>query len=273
MTPERIYKILLHLYPRDFREQYSKEMTRVFQENLQHEGSSFNFWIQVIWDVISSASREHISGGWNMQNVLVKVGGILAVIHGLVLPFIATFLATQKWEPTKPIDGTMLFTDLLFNGLLLPFIVVASFFHLSRPRSQMEYLGCFLAATTPLFLMVGRQLLIQGASLTPASWIGWMFLIGQFGLPVGLAIMGLTRVRQAGVHDAPDVSKIQLGIAVLLFITATIWLVVTSITLATDVIEPLGMTIFMVGHLAWLPLAWVLLTNQKPTLPSRAQPT
>jgi hypothetical protein len=270
MTPERIYKILLNLYPREFRNQYGEEMTRVFQESLRSQGPGFGFWARAFWDVISSAGRERISGGWNMRNVLMKFGGIAAVIHGLVLPLVAIVLTTQMWEPAKPIDGVMLFTNLLFNGLLLPFIVVAGFFHLSQPRSRMEYLGCFLAVTTPLFLTIGNQLLIQRASLIPASWIGWMVLIGQFGLPVGLTIMGLARIRQTGLRDLTSASKILFGLAVVLFITGTIWRVVTSITLASDVIDQLGMIVFLVERLAWLPLAWVMLTGQKPSLPTRA---
>jgi hypothetical protein len=269
----RIYQALLKLYPRDFRQEYSEEMTRVFQESLHTEGSSFGFWIRTFWDVISSAGRERILGRWNMQNVLVKFGGIAAVIHGLVLPLFAMLLMTKKWEPTKPIDEIMLFTNLLFNGGLLPLIVVASLFHLSQPRSRMEYLGCFLVFTTQLVFIIGNQLLIQNPSLIPGIWFDWNVPIGRFGLPTGLALMGLARVRQTGVHDLSSVSKFLFGIAVVLFLTATIWQVATSNNLvAADAIEPLGMTIFLIERLIWLPLAWTLLVIQKPSVPTRAQP-
>ena len=59
----RVYWALLKLYPRDFRDQYGEEMTRVFKESLEQEGSSFKLWIQTFADVLSSASREHVQGG------------------------------------------------------------------------------------------------------------------------------------------------------------------------------------------------------------------
>jgi hypothetical protein len=272
MTPERIYKILLNLYPKDFRREYGEEMTQIFQESLRNEGSSFGFWARTFWDVISSASRERISGGWNMQNNLVKFGGVAAVIHGLVLPFLAILIMTKTWEPAKEIDGLALFTNLLFNGGLLPLIVVTSLFNLPQPRSRMEYLGCFLAFTAPLVFTIANQILIQNPILFPGIWFDWMYLIGRFGLPIGLALMGLARVRRTGIRDLPSVSKILFGLAVVLFITGTIWRVVTSNTLASDVIEPLGMTVFLVERLIWIPLAWVMLTSQKPSMPTRAQP-
>jgi hypothetical protein len=81
MTPERIYKILLNLYPRDFRREYGQEMTRVFQENLANEGSSFKLWIQTFADVFSSASREHVQGG--RMSLLNKLAGISSIVIGV----------------------------------------------------------------------------------------------------------------------------------------------------------------------------------------------
>ena len=80
MTPERIYKILLNFYPRAFRDQYSEEMIRVFQENLASEGSSFGFWIQTFADVFSSAIQEHVQGG--RMSLLNKLAGISSVLIG-----------------------------------------------------------------------------------------------------------------------------------------------------------------------------------------------
>ena len=268
----RVFRLLLKLYPREFRNQYGAEMTRDFRENLEREGSSFQFWIRTFWDVISSAGRERLLGGRNMRNVMVKFGGIAAVVHGLVFPVAALLVMTQKWNPEKPVDAMAVFINLLATGLLLPFIVVASFFHLSRPHTRVEYLGCFLAITTPLLLVIGNQLLIQPENRIPTFWIGWIHLIGQFGLPIGLALMGLARVRITGMRDLSRVSEILFGLAVVLFITSAIWRVIPANTLGSDVMTQLGMIVFFVERLIWIPLAWVLLTSQKLSIPSRAQP-
>jgi xanthine/CO dehydrogenase XdhC/CoxF family maturation factor len=60
----QIFQALLKLYPQAFRQEYGKEMTRVFQESLSSQGSSFRFWARTFWDVISSAGRER--GGKTM---------------------------------------------------------------------------------------------------------------------------------------------------------------------------------------------------------------
>jgi hypothetical protein len=86
MTPERFYEILLNLYPREFRNQYSKEMTRVFQENLATEGSSFKLWIQTFADVFSSASRAHVQGGRMFQRVAAISGVLMAAMTLIKLP-------------------------------------------------------------------------------------------------------------------------------------------------------------------------------------------
>jgi hypothetical protein len=111
MTPERIYKFLLNLYPRDFRDQYSEEMTRVFQENLASEGSSFKLWIQTFADVFSSASREHIQGG--RVSLLNKLAGISSVLIGVWQVF---FLAQMMRNdlPTVASGIEVAFHELLF---------------------------------------------------------------------------------------------------------------------------------------------------------------
>jgi hypothetical protein len=76
-----IYQALLKLYPRAFRERYSEEMTRVFQESLSSQGSSFKLWIQTFADVFSSASREHVQGG--RMSLLNKLAGISSVLIGV----------------------------------------------------------------------------------------------------------------------------------------------------------------------------------------------
>jgi hypothetical protein len=81
LTSKRIYKILLNLYPQEFREKYGEEMTRVFQENLASEGSSFKLWIQTFADVFSSASREHVQGG--RMSLLNKLAGISSILVGV----------------------------------------------------------------------------------------------------------------------------------------------------------------------------------------------
>jgi hypothetical protein len=154
MTPERFYKILLKLYPREFRDRYGEEMTRVFQESLNSQSSSFGFWVRTFWDVISSAGRERILGGRDMNNALVKIGGIAALIYGLVPILLIPFLQTQA-----PVmyGFNLIYNSLisfLFNAAPLGLAISGAFAYSSQAHTRVERFGlhglCRIFAHTKL---------------------------------------------------------------------------------------------------------------------------
>ena len=50
---ERIYALLLRLYPRAFRQRYAQEMMRTFRDRLHHE-PALRLWIDVLEDAVVS---------------------------------------------------------------------------------------------------------------------------------------------------------------------------------------------------------------------------
>ena len=56
---ERIYRWLLRLYPRDFRDEYGHEMSLLFRARA-HDGS-LRLWFQVLGDLVFHAPHEHWS--------------------------------------------------------------------------------------------------------------------------------------------------------------------------------------------------------------------
>ena len=54
---ERIYRWLLRLYPRDFRDEYGHEMSLLFRARAAH--GSVGLWCQVLGDLLFHAPREH----------------------------------------------------------------------------------------------------------------------------------------------------------------------------------------------------------------------
>ena len=56
---ERLYRWLLRLYPREFREEYGEEMSLLFRDR-RSEGSS-RLWLQVLGDLVFHAPKEHWS--------------------------------------------------------------------------------------------------------------------------------------------------------------------------------------------------------------------
>ncbi len=56
---ERIYRRLLALYPRDFRDEYGQEMSLLFGDRAREGG--VRLWFQVLGDLLGHAPREHWS--------------------------------------------------------------------------------------------------------------------------------------------------------------------------------------------------------------------
>ena len=64
---ERVYAALMHLYPRDFREQYGDEMLDLFRDRWNDEHSrsrmrgTLRMWSRTLVDVSTTALHEHIA--------------------------------------------------------------------------------------------------------------------------------------------------------------------------------------------------------------------
>ena len=58
-TSERVYRWLLRLYPRDFRDEYGQEMALLFRDSAR--SGSVRLWLQVLGDLVCHAPKEHWS--------------------------------------------------------------------------------------------------------------------------------------------------------------------------------------------------------------------
>jgi hypothetical protein len=65
-TSERIYRLLLRVYPRDFRDEYGHEMSLLFRA--REEQGRLKLWLQVLGDLLLHAPREH----WSMAKQDVR---------------------------------------------------------------------------------------------------------------------------------------------------------------------------------------------------------
>ena len=57
---ERLYSLLLLLYPRVFREQYGEEMARVFRDRLREE-PVVSLWVEVLGDAVVSIPQQYLT--------------------------------------------------------------------------------------------------------------------------------------------------------------------------------------------------------------------
>jgi putative ABC transport system permease protein len=82
---ERIYRCLLHFYPRDFRDEYAEEMSLLFRARAS-EGS-IGLWLQVVGDLVFHAPKEH----WNTMRQDLRYA--VRMLLGAPM-FTATVIAT-----------------------------------------------------------------------------------------------------------------------------------------------------------------------------------
>jgi hypothetical protein len=85
---ERIYRVLLRAYPREFRAEYGREMLQVFRDQCRdNDTRTLSFWAGVLGDVVRSAAAQRIEA-WReyikMMEVIMKPVAILAVLLGLL---------------------------------------------------------------------------------------------------------------------------------------------------------------------------------------------
>jgi hypothetical protein len=198
----RIYQGLLKLYPRAFRQEYSEEMTRVFQENLASEGSSFTLWIQTFADVFSSAFREHFQGG--RMSLLNKLAGISSVLIGVLYIFL---LAVGQFRPFSDPES---FIYLIVHATVFAGLLVQP----AQQRNRVWWL-----AVTVLTLWVSLALI---GYLNPKTLLlDWMVQGSGGSYLIFFAIMCLSSIRVdhgRNVFPLEFWSLILLVIPVLLFI-------------------------------------------------------
>jgi hypothetical protein len=257
----RIYQALLKLYPREFRQEYSEEMTRVFQESLNSQGSSVGFWIRTFWDVISSVFTVQAStkrGGF-MRTALVKFGAVCGVALGFYFAWIGM---------TSPLFTTPSWIESIIWNACFVFLLLG--FALLR-NTRLHALEIFGYAALLASLAINTL---------PVESIGevglWFSIAGFFALAFG---------RSLGILKRIDWRETPIEAKALMVLTA--WVVLPSILLQIFHLNWLSfyqnfqgiytviLSLFQIGMGGiFIALSWAIwsVASQNPNRPSRAQP-
>lgn len=138
---ERLYRLLLRLYPRDFSEDYADEMTRLYRDRVRDEGPT-SVWLPLLADVARTAPREQISAlvqdvrqawrtwrrtpGLALAAILTLAFGVgantavFSVVHGVLLrplPYPDPERLVEVFEDNSRIGGGSFFRVSLLNYL------------------------------------------------------------------------------------------------------------------------------------------------------------
>jgi hypothetical protein len=262
----RIYQALLKLYPRAFRGEYGEEMTRVFQESLSSQGSSFRFWARTFWDVISSANRERISGGKTMrsQTPITLIGGVAALLYGLLIPVAVLLTMGAKTIPITSSNIWFYGSLELFCAVAIPgMAILASLKSITLKPTRIHIFGTLLSILSLVFsrwhvVVMLLPLVDLGVFSNP-----WFRSIATLGLPLGLLCMALGQVGQGGFGQPPTIAKVLIGMAALLLLSYVPinWLINN---MPDADAQPLLIFVFCLVQLPWIGLGWLLLSSRQP---------
>lgn len=197
----RVYCLLLYLYPTPFRREFGRDMAQVFrddtQQTLQECGliGFLSLWLTIVIDLNKTAIAEHL---WEVlhkpQYKYVRWSGVAATIGGVVwlMPW---FLPWTGWL------GEISETDQLWMslpGLILVAVGLAGLHLRLRASGSRMSAPAFGLALIGLILVISP--VVVALVIGPAGTGGPFLLViaGVICLVLGLVIMGaITLSRQA----------------------------------------------------------------------------
>lgn len=174
MSAERIYRLLLRVYPPDFRARYGSEMALLFRDQCR-EGDvrSLRFWAAVIWDVARSAPALRAEA-WQGR-VIMRLTAMLTVLLGAYVT-VSTFA-----EGLAGLRGAM-------SGRYVLAVVLAG-----SAGALLLTAGVALLRRTPsgrktasLALLASLALIVAARLVFP--WMGIFFRVVGIGLPLAFLI-------------------------------------------------------------------------------------
>ena len=83
MLSEKLYRALLVAYPREHRREYGELMIQLFRDRMRRDGGglgSLNVWLAMIVDLVTSALKEHSSGGSKSARAWPGSGSTVPII-------------------------------------------------------------------------------------------------------------------------------------------------------------------------------------------------
>ena len=176
---EKIYKMMLELYPSRYRDEFGQEMIRLFQDmyhdarNTDNDMEMISLWVRIIPDYLISLTKEHLShlkgGDYYMHKKFDTLGLFLWVTAGIAVFPVTFFLS----------------------------MMLIKFLGLGNIEDQVLW---FVFVPLLLFSLVGSQWLILKKYTDRAkNWLvntalAWIVIIVSTFIVAGTALRNLTLV-------------------------------------------------------------------------------
>jgi hypothetical protein len=243
----RVYRLLLYLYPSEFRRAYADELTLLFVDmhraaRAQGVGHTLRLWMTVLFDLISSASRERVRTMLTQRSAdfislllcLPFLFLLTTAVIGYEPPFAAWFTEADGYTPT--LQGRIVMIVLLLSvptALLINLLPRLGKGNLPRGTPFIPTTTHILVGSTVLLMvlmLLSQQLFYElrpfVAPLGSASIVGQgLCLLGVLIFPMVFLLNRLPSPAQIKLGDALNPPAISIG----LIVGATILLIVIGI--------------------------------------------
>lgn len=243
----RVYSILLYLYPSDFRRAYADELILLFVDmhraaSDQGIGATFRLWLTVLFDLVSSASRERVRTMLTQRSAniisLLLCLPFLFVLTSVMLnyepPFVAWLEEPDGYTPTMA--GRVF---MVFMLLSVPVALVVNLLPRFRKVSTGEatpfvptLIHTLIGGTilVIVLMLLSRQLFYEltpfVAPLGSAAIVGQLpCLLGVLLFPMAFLLNRLPYTIQIKSGDTLNPPAISIG----LIVGATILLIVIGL--------------------------------------------
>lgn len=182
MNAERIYRMLLRVYPPEFRAEFEREMVLLFRDQCRESDvTSPRFWAAAVWDVLRSALSQRLDawGHCGTENTqLIEVRMKLAAMLTLLLGVLG--IGNAVVEGVGALQGTIAGGQAV--SLVLGIVAAAMLFAA----------GIAILRGTPGRQVARLALVVSVVSIVAARLLHpWMSVAAQLvgiGVPVALLI-------------------------------------------------------------------------------------
>ena len=228
---ERVYRLLLNIYPRPFRDEYGEEMAQLIRDQASQAWADHRvigvlvLWLKVLWDTARSATAEHVATLDVHSNRRGLAYGLATAI-GFPLAFVS-FGSDQFWSAVVWVGQSIgLQTS---NNWLHPVIAVPAFllagiglYGLYRRlpiTSKAKKLLSGGAVALGVTLSLLGLAIVYSPIYGPTFLAGWYSPAGFGLITFGLGVMGVVAVRARTFGSLSFVPLAVVGSAVLFFVT------------------------------------------------------
>jgi energy-converting hydrogenase Eha subunit B len=181
MSAERVYRLLLRAYPRDFRSEYGREMTLVFRDEYRsRNAAALAFWLTMLCDVARSATpmwievlRARVKDYTRIVEVIMKLAGILAVLLGAygAVNAVADAVAGMRGTPSRA------YILAVVLGVIAAALLLTAGASLLRSPASGRHTATITLLASLVIVLIARLL---------HPWMGMLALIVGIGLPIVL---------------------------------------------------------------------------------------